>query len=597
MSLAQSADYSMQPEDKTFGLLPQPLDDSFNDLFNQYVNMDRPNGDGNKEKPPAPNLDVLFVQGTPSSGSGYLPITSSHNGNNQPPQPWRKGLWCLQDTALSATEHRFHTGGTVQPSAVSGGSFDLAASPQPQNQSGPRSPSPSTPPVTPNKKSAKDGVVNPNTIHRRELNDRRNLLRKYNSSPTLMRTTNFGKQEMASQALRAPKSQNFTFQGPEKWASFPSPSIERHMAYGDMSHLPLSGHNIPYTSEIGDSAEFPAVRFESTSMLHRSQTISMSQQPANVIGHDQFDTTSGSMIDQGQFNSENLFHSPTATEQQSFSSEQQSFSSWNSDFTSNTPTIPYAPDPQSRGNQTWWASIPTRFSQPYSPSYEPMAHARPIPRRIDTSLANSANHIQADFIPQYSSTSDICSAAEQFFPEQAASPIDVGAGTPYTSLPTSQSLSLDYLIGNSSQKQPSPPLSRSPSVSPTAAVTLPKRSSTAKPTASGSNTRSSNARDGRRTHNRKHSTAGSTPRTPRASASSKNLGARASNGALNVSFVNFTPDDSQKILTGVAPSGSSKTKARREQEAREKRRKLSEAALTAIRRAGGDVDDLSSVFC
>jgi len=57
----------------------------------------------------------------------------------------------------------------------------------------------------------------------------------------------------------------------------------------------------------------------------------------------------------------------------------------------------------------------------------------------------------------------------------------------------------------------------------------------------------------------------------------------------SVGFVNFTPDDSRKILTGVAPSGSSKTKARREKEAAEKRRKLSEAAKRAIIEAGGDL--------
>jgi hypothetical protein len=42
----------------------------------------------------------------------------------------------------------------------------------------------------------------------------------------------------------------------------------------------------------------------------------------------------------------------------------------------------------------------------------------------------------------------------------------------------------------------------------------------------------------------------------------------------------------------VAPSGSSKTKARREKEAAEKRRKLSQAALKAVMEAGGDVDSL-----
>ncbi|PVH89288.1 hypothetical protein DL98DRAFT_508382 [Cadophora sp. DSE1049] len=60
----------------------------------------------------------------------------------------------------------------------------------------------------------------------------------------------------------------------------------------------------------------------------------------------------------------------------------------------------------------------------------------------------------------------------------------------------------------------------------------------------------------------------------------------------SVDFVNYTPSDSRKILTGVAPSGSSKTKARREKEALDKRRKLSQAALRAVRAAGGDVDSL-----
>lgn len=60
----------------------------------------------------------------------------------------------------------------------------------------------------------------------------------------------------------------------------------------------------------------------------------------------------------------------------------------------------------------------------------------------------------------------------------------------------------------------------------------------------------------------------------------------------NVGFVNFTPHDSRKILTGVAPSGSSKTKARREKEAVEKRRKLSQAAVRAVVEAGGDLGRL-----
>ncbi|KAI5851801.1 hypothetical protein BZA05DRAFT_397855 [Tricharina praecox] len=61
------------------------------------------------------------------------------------------------------------------------------------------------------------------------------------------------------------------------------------------------------------------------------------------------------------------------------------------------------------------------------------------------------------------------------------------------------------------------------------------------------------------------------------------------------SFVNFTPNDASRILSGVAPSGSSKTKARREREAMEKRRKLSEVATTAILAVGGDTSVLAKV--
>ncbi|KAI4716483.1 hypothetical protein E4T48_07339 [Aureobasidium sp. EXF-10727] len=58
------------------------------------------------------------------------------------------------------------------------------------------------------------------------------------------------------------------------------------------------------------------------------------------------------------------------------------------------------------------------------------------------------------------------------------------------------------------------------------------------------------------------------------------------------SFVNYTPSDSEKLLTGVAPSGSSKTKARREREQVEKRRRFSQAALNAVVKAGGDLAEL-----
>lgn len=60
----------------------------------------------------------------------------------------------------------------------------------------------------------------------------------------------------------------------------------------------------------------------------------------------------------------------------------------------------------------------------------------------------------------------------------------------------------------------------------------------------------------------------------------------------SLDFVNYTPNDSHKILSSVAPSGSSKTKARREQEALEKKKKLTLIAEQAVMDAGGDVEQL-----
>lgn len=63
-------------------------------------------------------------------------------------------------------------------------------------------------------------------------------------------------------------------------------------------------------------------------------------------------------------------------------------------------------------------------------------------------------------------------------------------------------------------------------------------------------------------------------------------------GGGGIGFVNFTPSDGTVLMTGVAPSGSSKTKARREKEAMERRRRLSEAAMKAVAAAGGDIEKL-----
>ena len=75
-------------------------------------------------------------------------------------------------------------------------------------------------------------------------------------------------------------------------------------------------------------------------------------------------------------------------------------------------------------------------------------------------------------------------------------------------------------------------------------------------------------------------------------AKSTNSTQRHSQNVSADAFLNFTAQDSDRILNGVAPSGSSKTKARREKEAADKRRRFSQAAVRAVVEAGGDLDAL-----
>ncbi|POS70597.1 hypothetical protein DHEL01_v211010 [Diaporthe helianthi] len=102
---------------------------------------------------------------------------------------------------------------------------------------------------------------------------------------------------------------------------------------------------------------------------------------------------------------------------------------------------------------------------------------------------------------------------------------------------------------------------------------------------------------------RKRRSTSSWSRQKRTASTSSLLGDGSSGGPLGggvgglgggggVGFVNYTPNDHGVLMTGVAPSGSSKTKARREKEALERQRKISEAMVKTMAEAGVDLDRL-----
>lgn len=83
--------------------------------------------------------------------------------------------------------------------------------------------------------------------------------------------------------------------------------------------------------------------------------------------------------------------------------------------------------------------------------------------------------------------------------------------------------------------------------------------------------------------NLRHLSSGTSTSSKRSSSAKKQKGE-----ASVIEFHNFTPQDGSRILSGVAPSGSSKTKTRREKEALEKRRRLNELAIQHVQEIRGD---------
>jgi hypothetical protein len=558
------------------------FDHSFNDLFNQYVNADpSPGGDGNKDAVSfTGDLDQLFPPGSLSSDCGDLsPIGSSSRHFPQSPQSWQKGFWCLQQDAVSPTPTprttAFHE--TIHPSAISGLGLNLedslAAVP---DALGLLSTSPSTPPVTPNRKaSSKSAIITPKSISRREPNDRRALLRKHSFSPSLMRSTHLQKTKMAYPEAWAQRLQNFhnlRAAAEDRLPLSPPPSDiliqHENMRRDSGVHMNLSSSG---SSGSEGLAEMPSQY--NSHMFHQSSSGNphVKQQQQGYLSQ----SSSIAMTTSSPPSADDLFHSP-------HSSGSQQIPAWHADALGAS----FAADINGHDSQSWWPSpMPTRVSHaPNQHPYQAMVSSLPEKSTIH-SVAHQNDLLQGGLMIQFGSPFDLGPPApESSFSSAAGLHSTTAPHLPAVQHPAAFSNASPFLTSanNAQQLSSHHQHSRSPSMSPTA-----------NPSPKSSNARGVKANH-RRTHSRKLSGQSLTAPKPATRLGGSPKGASK---AMNVSFVNFTAHDSKKILTGVAPSGSSKTKARREQEAREKRRKLSEAALMAVRKAGGDVEALEAVLC
>ncbi|KAE8383499.1 hypothetical protein BDV26DRAFT_91630 [Aspergillus bertholletiae] len=561
-------------------MFAQPFDHPFNndDLFSQYVNIDGSSTDCNKDVSFPSDFDQFFSLDSLSSNCGeQSPVIPTPKQQTHPSPQWAKELWSLpSDAPSSLGQGPLAFQDAVHPSVVSDLNVNLEAS-STTCPAETRS-SPTTPPGTPRK--PKSALVTPKSIQRhREPNGRRGLEHKQSFSPSLTRPSKFQKGRMAYQETWAHRLQNLNFlrSADDRFPLSPPPSDilpqqENIAADNSAVHIHHSG----------DSAEMHH-HFE-TSIFAPSPAISMpspctgllSRQQAQYLNH-----SNNSTVTSSPPSADDIFPSP-------HSSDPQSMSSWHSD-TLGTPGLSFTPDLQSHDGQAWWPPMNARVPQ-RQPSYQQIVASPPPQQPIQNAthqqdLANSQHDIlQGGLMIQMDpSAYDMTATTNSSFSSTTMAPTAPNSqeNLPYSRMPAAHPKYVDSCSFATAQIQPQ---SRSPSLSPRA-----DRS----PKDGLSMHHSITMKAPRRPPGRKVSTNSmNVPRRPHASGSPK-----GANGAVTVSFVNFTPNDSHKILTGVAPSGSSKTKARREQEARDRRRKLSEAALNAVRKAGGDVEALEAVLC
>ncbi|PWY88552.1 hypothetical protein BO70DRAFT_360003 [Aspergillus heteromorphus CBS 117.55] len=315
-------------------------------------------------------------------------------------------------------------------------------------------------------------------------------------------------------------------------------------------------------------------------IFNQSPAISMPSPSANAMARQQqrylSQSNNSTLTTSSPPSTDDIFPSP-------HSSDPQSMSSWHSDSLGSTG-LPYTPDIHGHDAQAWWSPMTSRVAQ-RQPSYQQMVTS-PAAQRPVQNPASQNDMLQGGLMIQLDPSSFDLSGTNPSFASCGMPSAPNGHETrPYSHNTTASVDSSSFMT-----PQVPPMQSRSPSLSPGTSGS-PRSGSTMH---NGNGVRSSPPRRG---YGRKLSSNSMTAPKPVKGLSGSSGSPKGNNKSVTVSFVNFTAHDSQKILGGVAPSGSSKTKARREQEARDRRRKLSEAALLAVRRAGGDVEALEAILC
>lgn len=565
MSSFVQADFHIRPEDKGCNIFTQTLDDPFDDIFDQYVNLDSSDSSDFFNDSAHSNLcgevDFAFDADTASNGiyTGGPPPTSIRTAiTDQSHKAGQAHLhWPAQDSVTSPCQSRKFCVDQAPRSirtTILGpdllnldGKSDLQA-PAFINSTSP----PFTPPSSPSQKIGHSATSKTTIRHRDRISK---TPHRINNTPSkMMSPSYYHRQETPSFQEWTQRFEQFNLQGMATNSMLSPPPSARVSQQENPAGLWHSHRNSMFefsdTPELNDEAMVALYKYRTTNMGpgFGSSSPTLVNREKRIRRHARMSSA------------KDVYSSPVVAPQP------QRAVSW-MQSTATPSNFEFTP-PLDR-QQAWTGAV--QIQQPEQtkrPDYRQMQPQRQQRQQIQQQSWYDTNELSEQYVPQTFQNMDF---ATQGLMIQGSDPY-----SPYIVEDSSD----DYLTATTSNPYPS---SIAAEVSPADLYTIttppqhqhqrtPSLSSSPSPPMSKSR-RSSKSTSHRR---RKSSTSPSTPKTPTAA----------------IGFVNFTPNDSKRILTGVAPSGSSKTKARREKEALDRSRRLSQAALRAVQKAGGDLEML-----
>ncbi|KAL2410060.1 hypothetical protein ABEF92_008009 [Exophiala dermatitidis] len=594
MSLASSPDCLFRPEDKALKMLfPSSADEgaAFDDFFNEDMYRLDVSDEENKEH--YADFEGIFRNDTSGKDQYGLPSLEAPNKSEySPPQPWRQGVWCLQQKQQPSglVVEKTRKPQTKRPAQLQTMNHENYNEPQWSVE-----------------------VASPTRTKRFATSPTGRLYNPMSMQPAASREVTLSPSPMYSQLPISPEPGSVDTGGwQQEFQNF-------HLRMPYESQLP------PTSAALSPHSKQSSARMVNAGVMNHNQALA---NPGSGYRDDFVNSPVLSAIDPllADHYGGGYQESQSAHSQESLVSPQQdlghglnelqspnsgSFPSSNSSTHSHDARIHTSNTDLSKYSQALF-SPPLLSSHPPLPTLAPEetypALAAPKPQRAAHQILHQS--VETGFTGlgiQYPELAQMNQAVfyEPYVQQQAPAPVGVAVPYPATTMPLPSPMTSwpplppppSYVFSECSpfttprKQRRSPSRSPSPPISPTniSPRRNPRRSPTRNVTEYSHSRRKSIHKPGpirdlglqEPLPSPRTRSASRPPRTPKTP--------KTPTGGTVIDFVNFTPKDSAKLLSDVAPSGSSKTRARREMEAREKRKKLGEAALKAVKVAGGDV--------